>query len=133
MSEENVAIFQRLVDDAGHRDAEALVAYLSPEVEWHPALPQSLGGDEAVYRGHAGVRKLMAELSDAFDQAHFEIPDVRDLDDRILGLGRLQTAGRSSGLETESPFAFLVDFEGGMAIRVRSYLEHGQALEAAGL
>jgi hypothetical protein len=32
------------------RDVEALLAFLDPEIEWHPALQTLLGGEAAVYR-----------------------------------------------------------------------------------
>jgi ketosteroid isomerase-like protein len=133
MSQKNVETFRRLVDDGGRRDAQSLLAYVSPNVEWHPALPQSLGGNTTVYRGHQGIRQLMSELDQAVGSSRFEMPDVRSLGDRVLGLGRVHIVGRISGVETESPFAYLVDFEDGSPICVRSYLDHERALEAAGL
>jgi ketosteroid isomerase-like protein len=77
--------------------------------------------------------KLMSELDQALGSSRFEIPDIRSLGDRVLGLGRVHIVGRISGVQTESPFAFLVEFEDGSPTCVRSYLDHERALEAAGL
>jgi ketosteroid isomerase-like protein len=133
MSEENVETFKRLVEGAAGLDAEAILADLDPDVEWHPAFPQLLGGERAIYREQEGIRLLMSELREAFAESDMEFPDIRDLGDRVLGLGRVCSVGKKSGVETESPFAFLVDFKNGRAMCVRSYLDHEQALEAAGL
>ena len=39
----------------------------------------------------------------------------------------------ASGIETQLPFAYVVQYAHGKAIRVRAYLDHDEALEAAGL
>jgi ketosteroid isomerase-like protein len=133
MSQENLEAFRRLVAGAAGLDAEALLADLDRDVEWHPAMPQLLGGAEAIYRGEEGVRLLIHELRESFAESQMEFPDVRDLGSRIVGLGRVRSVGKTSGVETESPFAFLIDFRNDKATCVRSYLDHAEALDAAGL
>ena len=96
-------------------------------------MPQSLGGELAVYRGEEGVRRLIWELREAFAESHMEFPDIRDLGARVIGLGRVRSVGKQSGIETESPFAFVIDFMDGKASCVRSYVDHERALEAVGL
>jgi ketosteroid isomerase-like protein len=59
--------------------------------------------------------------------------EVRDLGERLLAIGRIRTRGRASGAETESPFCYLGEFKNGKVIRVRTYLDPEEALEAAGL
>jgi ketosteroid isomerase-like protein len=70
---------------------------------------------------------------DALAEFHLEVPEVRDLDDRLLAFGRMRARGRESGAETESPWAYVVRYEGGKAIEIRTYLDPQEALEAAGL
>ena len=41
--------------------------------------------------------------------------------------------GKGSGAETETPMGSVVDFQNGKVIRVRTYLDPNEALEAAGL
>ena len=115
------------------RDVEALIAIAHPEIEWHPALMVKLGGGEAVYRGHAGVRELMAEVEDTLAELHVDLPEIRDLGERVLAVGRIRARGKTSGAVTEAPLGYLADFRDGMVIRIRTYLDHNEALEAAGL
>jgi ketosteroid isomerase-like protein len=133
MSQQNVEAFNRGVEAINHRDVEALMDVLSPDIEWREVFQEMLGGEARVYRGHQGVRDLLVDLYEPFGEIHAEYVDVRDLDERVLGLGRLRARGGGSGAELESPVASLADFENGKAVRIRTFLDHAEALEAAGL
>ena len=133
MSRERIEQAKRSVDAYNRRDVEALLEELDPEVEWHPALLVLLGGEATVYRGHEGVRELMREIDDVLDEIHVEYSEIRDLGDRVVAIGRLRTRGKASGAETESPIATVSDLRNGKSIRIRTYLDPKEALEAAGL
>jgi hypothetical protein len=56
-------------------------------VEWpRPAILGSLGGEAKVYRGHEGVREVLADVFEVFAELHLEISEIRDLEDRIFAL-----------------------------------------------
>ena len=131
VSDENVEAFERCVVAANSRDEEALLTELHPEVEWHAVLP-IVGGD-ATYRGHDGVQVFLREVWDVLAESRFEFPDVRDLGNRVLALGHFHVVGEASGVETESPFAYVVEFKDAKVFLVRAYLDHSEALEAAGI
>ena len=106
---------------------------LDPAVEWRPALPLILG-EATVYHGHEGAREWLRSLYEVADEAVVEYSEIRDLGDRVLGIGHMRIRGRGSGAETDSPFAHLTDFgQDGKAIRMWTYLDPDEALEAAGL
>jgi ketosteroid isomerase-like protein len=132
MSEENVEAFRRAVEAGTRFDAEALIEELDPEVEWHPALPAMVGGEATVYHGHDGVRELINQFGEVMSESRMEFAEIRDLGDRVLALGRYYIRGKASGAETESPIAYLVDLKNGKALRVETFLDHQEALEAAG-
>jgi ketosteroid isomerase-like protein len=106
---------------------------LDPAVEWHPALGVGLGGESTVLRGREEVRKWFQDLFEAFADLRFEVSEFRDLGDELLAFGRGHAHGAASGVEIDSPLAWLVRFKNGKAIWVRSYLDPEEALEAAGL
>jgi ketosteroid isomerase-like protein len=133
MSRENVKAFKRAVEAANRRDVEALLEGLDPNVEWHPGVAALLGGEATVYWGHDGVRELWRDLYGAFAEVNTDFPEIRDLGDRIIAIGRIRTRGRGSGAETESPFGYVVDFKNGRATRVLTFLDPKDAFEAAGL
>jgi ketosteroid isomerase-like protein len=133
MSQENVEVFKRGVEAGNRRDVEALLAELDPAVEWHPVLTTTLGGEATVYRGHKGVRELFRDVYEVLTDFQAEVLETRDLGDRLVASGRMRASGRASGAETVSPVGWVVDFENGKVIRIRSYFDPKEALEAAGL
>ena len=135
MSQENVDAFKRGLDAYNRRDLDALMDELDPDVEWHPALAVLLGGERTVFRGHQGVRESIQEEDEALAVYQFEASEIRDLGNSVLAIGRIRARGRESGVQIESPFFSLVDTREGStkAIRLRTYLDLKEALEAAGL
>ncbi len=133
MSQENVEAFKRALDAGTRGDFEALLKDVDPQLEWHPALATLVGGKATVYRGREGARAALQDLSEAFTELHLEISEIRDLDDRIVAIGHMRGRGTKSGAEIESPWAYVVQFNNGKAIRVRAYLDPKEAHEAAGL
>src|SRR4051794_40074126 len=133
MSQENVEIFKRAFDAINRRDAEALVAELDPEVEWHPAILMAIGGKQTVFRGHEGIREWLRDLYEILSEFRAEYREIRDLGDRTVATGRVRARGRASEVEIESPHGTVVEFKNGKAIRIRTYLDPKEALEAAGL
>jgi uncharacterized protein len=133
MSQANVEMTKRGLEAYNRRDVEALLEDLDPEVEWHPALPKLLGGEATVYRGHEGVREFFRDTDDVLDEIDVEYSEIRDLGDRVFVIGRFRARGKASGAETESPIATVSDIRNGKVIRIQTYLDPKEALEAAGL
>ena len=133
MSQENVEIVRRGFEAQNRRDANALLGLMHPEIEWHPAMSAKLAGDQMVLRGRAAVREWMQDVWRTFAESDLEMPDVRDLGDRVLAIGRFRTRGHASGVPVESDFAYVIDIELGVITRVSTYLDADEALEAAEL
>jgi ketosteroid isomerase-like protein len=133
MSEENVERVKRGAEAVRRGDIEAQLEDLDPDVEWTPAFPVLLGGGTRVYRGHEGVREMFRGFYETIDEIHAEYSEFHDLGDRIVAIGRIRTRGKESGATTESPFALVADFKDGKTVRVLTYLDPQEALEAAGL
>jgi ketosteroid isomerase-like protein len=133
MSQENVDALRRAVEAYNSRDVEALLADAHPDIEWHPAILKMLSGKDTVYRGHEGVRQLMRDIDDTLAEIHVDFPEVRDLGNQVLAVGRIQTRGKASGVLTEAPVGYVADFRNGKFARVRTYLDPAEALKAAGL
>ncbi len=133
MSEENVEVFKRAAEAYNRMDLEALLKDLDPEVEWHSALLIPFGGEATVSRGHDGVREVMREVFEVLAEIHLDYSEIRDLGERIVGIGRIRTRGKHSGAVTEMAFGTVTDMKNGKGIRIWTYLDPQQALEAAGL
>jgi uncharacterized protein len=133
MSQENVDAVKRGLDAFNCRDLDRLLEELDPDVEWHSAFPVLLGGRRTVFRGHQGVRELIEQEDKVWAEYQVEVSEIRDLGDRVLGIGRVRSQGIESGIELDSPWCVLVDIRDGKGIRIRTYLDSEAALEAAGL
>ena len=134
MAEDNVELFNQVVDAYNRRDVEALLEVAHPNVEWHPAGVRALTGDDAgVYRGHDGMRQMFREVDEEFSAVEVELSEVRDLGERFLAIGRFHVRGRESEAEVTSPLGAVADFADGKVLRVQTYLDHAEALEAVGL
>jgi ketosteroid isomerase-like protein len=133
VTQANVEAFKRAFDAINRDDAEALVSELDPEVEWHGAILMAMGGDRTVYRGHDGVREWLRDLHETLSEFHVDYPEIRDLGDRTVALGVIHGRGRASEAEIESPHGAVAEFKDGKGIRIQTYLDPTEALEAAGI
>ena len=86
-----------------------------------------------MFRGHDGVREMLRDLYEAFDEIHIEISEIRDLGDRLVAIGRTRARGKASGADVESPIGFVTEVKNGKTISIRGYLDPREVLEAAGL
>jgi ketosteroid isomerase-like protein len=133
MSQENVEVCKRVWEAVGiRRDTESALRYTDPEAELNSAI---IGGAEGnTYRGHDGIRQWIAESDAAFEELRpLEPVEYRDLGDRVLILGHFHARGRESGVEIDSPIAWLMTLRGGKLVRGEGFLNWADALEAAGL
>ena len=136
MSQENVEISKRVFELLLDRPdiaagIEAGLEYTDPDVVLESAI---VGGAEGnTYHGHDGLRAWAADSDAAFEELRTVPEEFRDLDDRVLMLGRVFGRGRGSGVVVESPIAFLTTLRGGRIVHAKGFLDWSEALEAAGL
>jgi ketosteroid isomerase-like protein len=104
MSKENVEAFRRGLEAGNRGDVDALLDELHPEIEWHSALHVLIGGQQTVFRGHDGVRRMIGDLYEAFAEVHIEMSEFRDLGDGLVAIGCTRTGGKASGVEMETPW-----------------------------
>ena len=131
MAPENVAIVRGLMDAVDRRDIDTFAGLVTPDFEWFPLFAAHVEGD--VYRGREGIETFLGEVDQTWEEFRPVPEEYRDLGDRVLALGRLRTRGRTSGVPNDSPWGGVYDLRDGKISRIRTYLDHGEALRAAGL
>ena len=124
MSQENIEIFKRGVVAWNGDDFDAFIEQYDPEVEWFALME--------VYRGRAGVRQAWESFKGDM-QITVQFGDIRDLGESVLALGEMKSTGHTTGLNFAGELAQLVTYRDGRTIRVRDFVSHSEALEAAGL
>ena len=123
MSQENVENFKRGTEAWNRGDFETWLDQLDPEVEWFALME--------VYRGHAGARQLWESFKDM--QLTIRFDDIRDLGEKVLGLGDMKAKGKTTRLDLTSELSQLATFRDGKLVRSRDFGSHAEGLEAAGL
>jgi len=124
-----VKLAQLLIDAYNSRDVGAFVELATPDFEWST----SMGAVEGeIFRGREGIETYFANLRNAWENLTLVPDEFRDLGDRVLWLGRIEGRGRDSGAAVSSPMGVVADMRDGKTWRIRSYLDHDQALGASG-
>jgi uncharacterized protein len=142
MSQENVEIVSRgyaafveQVDRDGLKGSppQGFLAWLDPDIEWRG--PRQFPDLAEPRFGHAGVREYMTVLAEALDDYRMVPEEFIDAgENRVLVFSREGGRGVGSGAEVMTqPTAHLWTLRDGKAVRMESYWERADALEAAGL
>ena len=130
MSQENLEVATQAIDAFNQRDVGAFAALTSPDFEWSPSMVAIEG---EIYRGRSGIENYFGTLNNAWEKFQILRDGFRDLGDVVIMLGRLEGRGKGSGVPVDSPLGMVFDLRGGAIARIRGYLDHAEALEAAGL
>jgi ketosteroid isomerase-like protein len=131
MSHQNVQTVARALEDFNRRELDTYDELYTPDYEWFPALTGTIEGRH--YEGREGLETWFVEAADTWESFIVVTEELRDLDDSVLGLGRIAGRGRGSGVELDSPMGMIVDFRDGRISRTRNYLGQDEALREAGL
>jgi ketosteroid isomerase-like protein len=129
MSQDHVEIVKRVIDAFNRRDVDAIFECVDPDLEWFPAMPVTFAG--GAFRGREGIESYVGEIRDAWEEYRVVGEEIRDLDDRVLALSRVEALGVRSGGRVDSAMGQIYDFRGGKISRIRTYLDHDEALRAA--
>jgi ketosteroid isomerase-like protein len=132
MSAENVEVVRSCLDAWSRDDLDAGLLTMHPEAELVSSIAAQVEGPEAVWRGRAGIRRFWEEWR-AVWKLRVEIAEFRDLGDVVVALGHIQARGKTSGVQLESPVAYVCELDQGLIRKIHAYLDQGEALEAAGL
>ena len=130
MSQENVAVATQAIEAFNGRDAGSFAAFTTPDFEWSPSMVAIEG---TIFRGREGIERYFQSLSGAWEKFHVHRDRFRDAEDLVVMLGRLEGRGMGSGVPATASLGMVFDFRGGLISRIRGYLDHAEALEAAGL
>jgi ketosteroid isomerase-like protein len=131
VSRENEKIAKRAFDAYNGRDLDAYDELYTPDYEWFPALVGIIDGES--FRGREGIARYYEILSDIWEEFRVEGEEFRDAGDSLVVRIRIEARGKGSGVPVVARQTLICDFRAGRISRVRSYLDHGEALRIAGL
>jgi ketosteroid isomerase-like protein len=130
MSQENVEVATQAIEAFNRRDIAAFAVLTTPDFEWSPSMVAIEG---ETFRGRQGIERYFRSLHDGWDQFHVHRNRFREAEDLVVMLGRLEGRGMGSGVPIEAALGMVFDFRGGLIARIRGFLDHAEALRAAGL
>ncbi len=130
MSRENVENMRRGMDAWNRGDLDGWLAGFAPEGELHTT---GRFADRGVYRGRAGLERYWTEIRADIEEVKLSVPDVRAIGDKVFWAVTGRGRGKRSGVPMEAPLWFVATYRDGVAVRVETYGDSAEALEAAGL
>jgi len=126
-----VELVRRTFEAFSAGGVEAVLPLYSPDVIWYPP-PEWI--EDAVYRGHDGVRRLTAVWTDNFDDFAWELHEIREVQERVLVLAETTGQIKGSGDPIREAFGVVLsDFRDGTIGEVHFFNTWQQAREAVGL
>ena len=130
MSQENVENVRRGIDAWNRGDVDEWLAFFAPEAELHTT---GRFADQGVYRGRAGLQRYWAEIREDIEEISLSISDLRAIGDRVFFAATGRGWGKRSKVPMEQTVWFITTLRDGLAVRVETYVDPTEALEAAGL
>ena len=131
MSQENVEIVRTIWAADRRRDVETVRAAYAPDVVWEDNT--GLWGDWGTARSPDGIRAAWGRWYEAFEEVRFEWDEVSDIADHVVVTYQTRARGRGSGVLVDQAITLLWTLHAGRVVRIRSYSDRSEALEAAAL
>jgi ketosteroid isomerase-like protein len=125
--------FQRACDAWNAGDFEGWLADAHPQFEYEPGIvigPAHGGTD--VYRSRDRLRRMFDEWHSLW-KMEFTANEIEEIGDWIVVLGQARMTGVQSGATVEQKIAWIMQFEGDLVRRMRSFPSHEEAGAAARL
>jgi ketosteroid isomerase-like protein len=130
MSQEDIEVVKQLIDAFNKRDIVAFAETTTPDFEWITSMAAVEG---EIFWGREGIESYFGRMKDAWEEFITIAEDYRDVGGRVLLLGRLEGRGLASGVPVSAPLDILYHLRDGKVSRMHSFLDHDEALRAAGL
>jgi ketosteroid isomerase-like protein len=130
LSAENVEMVRRSMEAFARGDLDAFLAAVDPDTEWRTAADEP---NPQTYRGHDGIRRFAAEISEAWDGRFddvMEFDDFVDLEDWVVVPWTARLRGRSSGVEVEVNETYAVRVEEGRIVSIDEFRTRQEAIDA---
>jgi uncharacterized protein len=129
MNEQNIQIVQKVYLAFSKRDIPAILAVLSPDVEWsEPSNPFNPAG--GTRRGHSGFLEWAQIGNQSEDILILEPRQFLAQDNTVAVVGYMKCRAKSTGKVYESDFVHLVTMKNGQIVRFQEFFDTYIAGEA---
>jgi ketosteroid isomerase-like protein len=129
MSQENVELVRSAFAAWNRGDLDAWLDHWDEQAQIYPLRAQLEG---RAYNGHEGLRRFLADMAEDWEGLRFEMDEIREADEQIVGSGRFQARGRVSGIELDVPLGVIGVVRKGKLVYARFFSDPADAIAAAG-
>ena len=136
MSQENIDLVVGNLEAFNETgDVAAAFANADPEIEFEISTQAGReSADFRVYRGIDEVKSAIREILSEFDNARFEIHEVRDRGDRVVAILELFMRPKGSSAEISTGrFGYVYTLRGGTVVRIQDFTPPEDAWNEIGL
>jgi ketosteroid isomerase-like protein len=127
---ENVEVAGRAIDAFNDVDVDRFALLATEDFEWSPSMVAIEG---ETFRGEEGIRAYFASLGESWEEFRILPRTFRELPGVVVMLGSLRGRGKNSGVTVDASLGMVFDLRDERISRIRGFLDHGHALNAAGL
>jgi ketosteroid isomerase-like protein len=110
---------------------EVTVALYAPDYVYEDAVLPDHAGES--YRGLDGSLRAAETWIEPFEWFVVDLDRIIDAGERVVSLHRARGKMRHTGIEFESPLAYVFTFQDGKVVHERAFVDHAEALKAVGL
>jgi ketosteroid isomerase-like protein len=107
------------------------MSFVDPDVVYEDSVLPDHAGD--AYRGHEGVLRAVESWFEPAKWVLVEFEQIIDAGDRLVSIHKARTKARHTGIEIETPLAYLWTLRDGKIVHFRAFVDVDQALQAAEL
>jgi ketosteroid isomerase-like protein len=129
---EDVELVRSAFEAWNSGDIDEFAELAAEDIAWLEVSGRPEGGSSERL-GRDRLRRSLESLFDAWESYHLEVERIEEVGDRVVAVVREVARGRSSGLEVDGRWGYLVSVEDGLIVRIEAYRDAGQALRVAGL
>lgn len=128
--QENVEVVQAAIDAYFRGDEPAMFELAAPDIIV-TQFPDQL--DVRDYHGHEGLRYVMSDWIDTWDNWSIEMLGVREIDGLVFVTAIQRGRGKGSGVPIQSEVTLVFTVRQGVIVRWQMFRSEREALDAVGL
>jgi ketosteroid isomerase-like protein len=128
MSDDRVALVERLYHCFNHRDEACIVELCDEELEFFPVVTAEAIGRDAPYKGAAGLRDYLADIAEVWEDLQVTPSEVERRGECLLVRGRVYARSRELGIR-DVPVAWIWEIREERVVRGEVFPDPEQAVE----
>ena len=130
MSQENIDVINKIYEEFGQRNFDAVLEHFGPAFEWIAADNSPLANGSP-YRGLDAVREgVMMRIATGFDRLTVKRDEIFGAGDKVVVLGYYDGVRKANGKWFQAQLAHVWTLANGKAVKFQQYVDTYQLAES---